>query len=163
MCENNINTNVKNSYYKYNRIRTKLLLFIDNEIQSKIKRNNKNLKFNCEDEIKISFEETFTQKKTNKYDFHSSNVLKIKKNDILDKSLSTIDISPNKNTKKSYRNGKVNTRSKTLNKEDNCTNNIFCFKKKLYSIKNLQKQSSTFLILSKQRNEAEYLKIYAII
>ena len=62
MSENNINTNVQNSYYKYNRIRTKLLLFIDKEIQSKIKQNNKNFKFNYQDEIKINFEETFSQK-----------------------------------------------------------------------------------------------------
>ena len=35
--------------------------------------------------------------------------------------------------------------------------NIICFKKKFYSIKNLSKQSSTFLILLKQKNVDEYL------
>ena len=79
MSENNINTNIQNSYYKYIRIRTKLLLFFDKEIQSKIKQNNKNLKFNYQDEIRISFEETFIQKQANKYDFLGSNVQKIKK------------------------------------------------------------------------------------
>ena len=156
MSEKNINTNIHNSYNLYNRIRTKLLLFIDNEIRSKIKQNN-NLKFNGNGEIKISFEETFIQNQDNKCNFPSSNILKVKKKDILDKTLSTI-VTPNKIIKNRYQKEIGDVYSKTINKKGNCLNNIICFKKKIYSIKNLSKQSSTFLILPKQKSAAEYLK-----
>ena len=156
------NINIKNPYCKYNRIRTKLLLFTDNEVQSKIKQSNQNLKFSCETEIRISFEETFTQKKNDKFNFTSSNILKPKKNDNFDKSLSTNDVSPNKISKKSQRKGKDNIHSKTPYKKDTrpdkLSNNNIYFNKKFYSIKNLSKQSSTFLILPKQKNAAQYLK-----
>ena len=148
-----MNMNIQNSYFKYNRIRSKLLLFIDNEIQSKIKQKYQYLKFNSEDEITISFEEIFIQKQTNKYDFPFI------KNDNSNKSISTIDDSPNKKSDKKERN---NTHSKMLFKESDCpnklSNNIICFNKKCYSIKHLSRQSSTFLILHKQKNAAEYLK-----
>ena len=57
MATKNISTNIKNPYLRNNKIRTKLLLFIDNEIKSKIKQNHKNLKFNCENgiQVRISF------------------------------------------------------------------------------------------------------------
>ena len=152
------NTNIHNSYIKFNQIRTKLLLFIDNDIQSKIKHQN--LKFKCEDEIKISFEESFIQKQADKYDFPSS--LKTKKNDDSDKSLSTIDVSSNKIPEKSNQKERVNIHAKTFakvcNRPNKLSNNIVCFNRKVYSIKNLSKQSSTFLILPKQKNAFEYLK-----
>ena len=152
-----MNMNTQNSYFKYNRIRSKLLLFIDNEIQSKIKQKDQNLN-NCEAEITISFEESFSQKQTNKYDFSFSNI-QTKKNDSSNKSISTIDDSPNKKSDKKERN---NTHSKMLLKESNCPkkllNSVICFNKKCYSIKHLSRQSSTFLILHKQKNAAEYLK-----
>ena len=152
-------TDVQKSYSKYNRIRSKLLIFIDNEIQSKIKQNKQNLKFSCNDDIRISFEETFIQNQTNKYDFPSSNILKPKKNDNFDKSLSTHDISLNKITKKSCHKKRDYTHSKILGYySSKLINNIISFKKKFYSIKNLSKQSSTFLILPKQKNAAKYLK-----
>ena len=159
-----MNTNIRNSYIKNNRIRTKLLLFIDNEIQSKTKKNNKNLKFNCKNEtsFKISFEETFTQKETIKYGFSFSNILITKKNDNSDKSVSTIDGSSNKIIKKSVKKNKSDIKFKSFSEEDNLSNKslniIICFREKNYSIKNLSKQSSTFLILPKQKNATEYLK-----
>ena len=158
------NTKVQNSYFKNNKIRSNLLLFIDNEIRSKIKQNNRNLKFKCEDEnlFRISFEETFNQKENNKYDFLSPNILKTKKNDNSDKSFSTIDDSPNKINKKQYQKKRNNTHFRTFSKENNCSNKLLntfiCFDKKNYSIKNLLKQSSTFLILPRKKNAANYLK-----
>ena len=139
-------------------------MFIDNEIQAKIKQNNKNLKFyyNDETQFKISFEETFTQKQTNKSDFPSSEILKTKENDNLDKSISTVDVSSNKITEKSRKKERVNIHYKTFPKVDNLPDklfsNIICFNEKAYSIKNVSRQSSTFLILPKQKNAAEYLK-----
>ena len=150
------------SYFKNNRIRTKLLLFIDNEIQSKLKQNIQNLKFNCKNEnlIKINLEETFTQKPIKKYFFSFSNIDKIKKNENSNKSLSTVDDSPNKIKEKSSKKRYI-IHFKTYAKEDNYSNKLIniSFDKKIYSIKNLFKQSSTFLILQKPKNSFEYLKI----
>ena len=163
MSSKKMNANIQYSYLRNNRIRTKLLLFIDNEIQSKIKQNNQNLKFNCEDEsqIKICFEETFTQKQTEKYDFSSSDLLKSKKNLNSDKSFSTVDDSPKKIPEKSYKK-RCSNHSKTLMKECKHSKKLFddtiCFHKKIYSIKNILRQSSTFLILPKQKKGVEYLK-----
>ena len=164
MSSKTANKNTTDFYSKHNRIRSKLLLFIDNEIQSKIKESNQNLKLNCEDEIliKISFEETFIQKQINNhYHSSSSSILKIRKNNNSDKSFSTIDNSPNKITKTSTKKIR-NSHSKTLIKKDNSTNklfdNIICFNEKVYSLKNVSRQSSTFLILPKQKKSAEYLK-----
>ena len=161
MSTNYTHINIRNSYFRNNKIRTKLLLFIDNEIQTKIKQNNRYLKYNWEDEtvFRISFEENFTQKQINNYIFPISNS---KKNDNLHKSSSTIDVSSNKNTEKLQQNERGKSHSKTFTKEDNNTDklvkNNFCFHKKIYSIKNLSRQSSTFLILPKQKSAAEYLK-----
>ena len=164
MLTKNTNTNVRNTYLRNNRIRTKLLLFIDNELQSKIKQNNYNLKFTCGDEafFSISFEETFIQEEKNKYIYPASYILKTKQNDNSNKSSSTNDGSSNKNTEKSHQNEITNIHSKTFNKEDchpnKLLNNNICFHKKIYSIKILSRQSSTFLILPKQKNAADYLK-----
>ena len=153
MSTKNMDKITQNSYFRNNRIRTKLLLFIDNEIQNKIKQNHQNLKFNCGDEnkIMISFEETFSQKQTNKYIFNTS-----------DKSVSTVDDSSNKLKEKLEQKKRVYSHSKTLYKEDNLQNKILddniCFHKKIYSIKNISRQSSTFLILPKHKYAAEYLK-----
>ena len=164
MSTKNTNQDIRNLYSKYNKIRTKLLLFIDNEIRTKMSQSNHHLKYNYNDEtqLKISFEETFTQKKNNRHDLYSSNVLKTKQNDNLDKSISTVDISTNIFTAKSQQKNRGNIHSKTLNKvsnsQDKIFNNLICFNKKFYSIKNLSRQSSTFLILPNQKNAAEYLK-----
>ena len=158
------NINIRNSYYKNNRIRTKLLLLIDNEIQSKIKQNNKNLKYKYEDEnfFKISFEETFIQNQNNKFDFCSSVILKSKKYDNSGKSFLTTDDSTNKINEKSQEKERDSIHSKTLSKKYNSSNkllnNVIHFHKKIYSIKNISRQSSTFLILPKQKNGFEYLK-----
>ena len=149
----------KSCYFKNNKIRTKLLLFIDNEIQFKIKQKTNNLKFNCENEnqTKISFEETFTQKYKDKYNCFTSSIFKKKKNDNSDKSFSTIDDS-NKIIEKPHKRG--NTHSKThYNNPNKLFNNVIYYDKKIYSIKNISRQSSTFLILPKQKKAAEYLKI----
>ena len=155
--------NTQNSYCKNNRIRTKLLLFIDNEIQNKIKQNNKKLKINCEEvfQVQITFEEIFTQKEIEKYGFSSSNITISKKNDNSDKSFSTVDNSPNKIKKKSKQNERGINYLKTFAKEDNLPNKLLnnvCFHKKIPSIKNQSSHSSTFLILVKQKIGAEYLK-----
>ena len=162
MSDKNLNSNIQKTYFKYNHIRTKLLLFIDNEIHSKIKQNNKNFKFNYENEITLSFEETFTQQQTNKNDFTLSNIQTIK-NDNLDKSLLLINVFSNKITEKIHQQERGNIHSsKTVSKECNHPNkplnNIFRLNRKFYSIKNLSKHSSTFLILPKQKRSAEYLK-----
>ena len=148
------------SYFKNNRIRTKLLLFIDNEIQYKLKQNIQNLKLNCRNDNQINLEETFTQKRINKHFFSFSNIDKIKKNENSNKSLSTVDDSPNKIKEKSNKKRYI-IHFKTYAKEDNYSNKLIniSFDKKIYSIKNLFKQSSTFLILQKQKNSFEYLKI----
>ena len=143
---------INNIYLRNNRIRTKLLLFIDNEIRSKIKQNkiNFNINYGEETQIRINFEETFSQKKTNNYEFSSSIVFKTKKNDNSDKTLSTADDSAN-----------IIRKVETFNKVDNCHNKIFnnfIFNKKIYSIKYISRQSSTFLILPKIKSGVEYLK-----
>ena len=164
MSTKNIHSNIRNSYCKNNRIRSKLLLFIDNEIQTKIKQNTQNIFFKCEDEtqIGITFEETFTHKQINKFDLSSSNIPMLKKFDNSDKSFSTVDDSPNKMSKNSNQKKRNNIHYKTFSNENKCSNkssnNIINFNKKNYSIKNLIKQSSTFLILPKQKNATEYLK-----
>ena len=158
MSEKNIDISVKSSYSKNNQIRTKLLLFIDNEIQSKIKQKNNDLKISCEDEIqtKISFEETFSQKETDKYDFFPTNVSKLNKNNTSERSFSTIDDS-NKILEKSHKRG--NTHSKTYcNQPNKFLSNTIYYNKKVYTIKNRSRQSSTFLILPKQKKAADYLK-----
>ena len=137
--------NAKTSYFKNNLIRTKLLLFIDKEIQSKLKQKAKNLKYNCKDiaQIEISFEETFFQKETNKHGHFYSNNHESKINLTSDKTFSTVDNS-------------------SIIKEDThskkCSNNIICFHNKNYLIKNLSKQSSTLLILPESKHSADYLK-----
>ena len=157
----NMNIKMQNSYIKNNQIRTKLLLFIDNELQTKIKQNNKNLKFKCEDEIRIGFEETFTQKHTIKHVYSSSDLFETKKNDNSDKSLSTVDGSPKKVIKKSNIK-RSSTHSKTIIKKVNSSNkllnNIIYLNKNNYAINTQSKQLSTLLILNKQKNAAEYLK-----
>ena len=159
-----MNKNTKNLYYRNNQIRAKLLLFIDKEIQSKIKQNNKNLKFKCINEslTKINFEETFTHKKTKKRHFSFSNTLKTKNTDNSEKSVSTIDDTSNKTSVKLHKKKNI-THSRTLSREkdgrsNKLINNVICFDKKIYSIKNISKRSSAFLILPKQKNAAEYLK-----
>ena len=145
MSTQKININIQNYYLKNNQIRTKLLLFIDNEIQSKIKQNSLNLKFNydIEAQFKISFEETFTQKQTDTYSFSPLNIHKTKNNINSDKSFSTVD------------NSSV---TKKNNRSIELSNKIFSFHEQSYSIKNRSKQTSTFLIVSRQKNAAEYLK-----
>ena len=164
MSEKNTYINIQNSYVRNNRIRTKLLLFIDNEIQSKIKQNKNNLKYSYGDaaQIIISFEETFIQNQNIKYDFSSSNILKTKKNINSDKSFSTFDDSSNKINEKSHEKERISIHSKTISKERNDSNKLLnkniSFHKKTYSIKNQIKQSRTFLILPKQKKSTEYLK-----
>ena len=164
MSKNNSKTNIQNSYFKNNRIRSKLLLFIDNEILFKIKQHNNSLKFKCEKEtlVRISFEETYTQKITNKYALTSLNILKTKKIDNSNKYFSTIDNSPNKINKKYNQRKRNNIHLKIFSNEDNGSNkslnNIINFNKKNYSIKNVLRQSRTFLILRKQKKAAEFLK-----
>ena len=159
MSKKNINTNPKDFYFKYNRIRTKLLLFIDNEIQSKIKQNNQYIKFNYRDEIRISFEETFTQKQINKNDFPFLNNLKTEKNDNSNKSFSTTDGYSNKVNKKSNQKEINNIHSKAfVNHPNKLFNNIIFLNKKFRSIKNISRQTSSILLKSKQKNSAKYLK-----
>ena len=161
MSNQQINTTIQNYHLKNIRIRTKLLLFIDNEIQSKIKQNNKNLKFKCEAEIKIGFEETFTQKQSCKHVYSSSDLFETKKNDNSDKSLSTIDGSPNKVIKKSNIK-RSSTHSKTtikkVNSSNKLLNNIVNLNEKNYAIKTQTKKLSALLKLNKQINASEYLK-----
>ena len=160
-----MSANTRNFYFRNNKIRSKLLLFIDNEVQSKIKQNNQNIKFKLENEslIKICFEETFTQKKAKKRDFSILSTLKTKKTENSDKSVSTIDDTSNKITVKSPLKKWGITHSKTLSGEEIRQNNKIldnkiCYNEKVYSIKTLSKHSSTFLILPKRKNAAEYLK-----
>ena len=145
MSTNNMKSSLQKSYYKINQIRTKLLLFIDKEIQSKIKQNTQRLKYNCKNDTKItiSFEETFSQNQTSKNKHSSSITCKTPKIINSGKTFSTVDDSSN---------------TKEENRQNKLSNNIICFRKKTYSIKNLSKQSSTFLILPNQKNSAEYLK-----
>ena len=159
MATKNMNTNIQKLYSKYNQVRSKLLLFIDNEIQSKIKQNNQNVKFNCASKIEISFEETFTQKQIDKYDFSFSNILKPKKKDSSNKSFSTNDNSSNKITNKSFQKVRGSNHSKILETHPSkIFNDSICINKKFYSIKNLPKQSSTFYILNNQKKAEKYLK-----
>ena len=159
MSTENTNINIQNNYSKYNLIRTKLLLFIDQEIRSKIKQNNRMLKFNCDDEIRLSFEETFSQKESNKYNFSPLIIHKKNENYILDKSLSKIGSSSNKINEKSYQKERGSIYSKTLiNYPNQLISNIIYFNKKFHSIKNISKRSNSILILHKQKNAAEYLK-----
>ena len=163
MSTKTTNTKIQSSYSKNNQVRSKLLLFIDNEIQFKIKQNSQNLKFTFEHEpqTRISFEEIFIQKQTDKYEFPSSNIIKIKKNDNSDKSFSTIDDSWNKVGERNQKK-RDSTHSKSINKLVNypnkSTNDVICYKKKIYSIKNLSRHSITFLTLSNCKKGAEYLK-----
>ena len=159
MATKNMNTNIQKLYSKYNQVRSKLLLFIDNEIQSKIKQNNQNLRFNCASKIEISFEETFTQKQVDKYDFSLSNTIKTKKKHNSNKSFSTNDNSSNKISNKSFQKERGSSHSKILETHPSkIFNTNISINKKFYSIKNLPKQSSTFYILSNQKKAEKYLK-----
>ena len=153
MSSNNSYSKIQNSFIRNNRIRTKLLLFVDNEIQSKIKQSCQKLKFNYDIETQniIIFEETFTHKQENKYEFLSSFSTKTKLYDNSDKTLSTMDVSSNKIIKLKSTTEEEDYLNKSLN-------NSICFNKKIYSIKNVSRHSRTFLILAKQKKGAEYLK-----
>ena len=77
--------------------------------------------------------------------------------------MSTIDDSLNKINKNLNPKKRNNSHFKTIIKEENfpnnkLLNNTIRFHKKIYSIKNLSRQSSTFLILPKHKNSIEYLK-----
>ena len=137
-------------------------MFIDNEIRSK--QVNQNLKFNSNNEIqfKICFEETFVQKQNNKNDFPSSNIVKTNKKDNLNKSISPIVVSINKIPGKLRLKKSNNTHSKVYKKErirsNKLSNNSFYFSKKFYSIKNVPKESRTFLVLNERKYATGYLK-----
>ena len=140
-----MNINNQNPYFKINKIRTKLLLFIDNEIQSKIKQNIKNLKFNCAEETptRIIFEETFTHKRTHKYSFSFSNIGETKKINNSCRFFSTV---------------RGSSIVDEYNHSIKQSNNSICLHKKIHTIKNRSKHSSAFLTIPKRKNASEYLK-----
>lgn len=122
-----------------NRIRTKLLLFIDKELRSR--KNNIisfNLMTNQEGVHYINSEQTYTEQYIEKYSFNFEIQQKKrpKKSNMLN---STCDITPTSVKSKYY-------------------NTTIHIKEKIYSIKKTFKLSSTFQIIEKPKTGKEYLK-----
>ena len=161
-----------------NKIRTKLLLFIDQEIQSKIKQ--KKLFYNLQNEEQKNIilyphtDEIYSQHQNTHFVSFSNFEEKTSKNDIKLKkirrnsrqSISTCLATPinkdvsfksreSKNISVCYGNSicKKNFYNYTL-----AYNNIINIKKNCYSIKKVLKPSSTFQIYKKQKTDKKYLK-----
>ena len=161
-----------------NKIRTKLLLFIDQEIQSKIKQ--KKLFYNLQNEEQKNIilyphtDEIYSQHQNTHFVSFSNFEEKTSKNDIKLKkirrnsrqSISTCLATPinkdvsfksreSKNISVCYGNSicKKNFYNYTL-----AYNNIINIKKNCYSIKKVLKPSSTFQIYKKPKTDRKYLK-----
>ena len=135
--------NSKISLYSIaNKIRTKLLLFIDKEIQSQkknyilpISKNNHEEKNSC-----IIIEEAYSQKKAEIIFSDLGFLSKTIKNENTKKTFSTCNDTPLNTTKvKDF-------------------NNIIYLEDKKYSINKKVKPSSTFIIFEKPKIDKKYLK-----
>ena len=160
-----------------NEIRTKLLLFIDKEIQTKIKQ--KKLFYNPQnkEQKNITLYSSINKMYSNQQNkfFISFNKFekKISKNEVIVKknrrksqqSISTYFASPITNDKQ-FQNGNVknfsvyhgNPEGKRNSQNYYLYNNIINIKKNRYSIKKLQKPTSTFQIYKKPKTDRKYLK-----
>ena len=132
----------KDSLYSIaNKVRTKLLLFIDKEIQCQKKNHNPSFSVtNYEEKTQyIVIEQIYTQKKT-EFIFSSfeskPKILKIQNSK---NTFSTCNDTPTNN--------KVNSFNKVVN-----------FENKIYSVNKKLRQSSTFLIFEKPKIDKNYLK-----
>ena len=159
--------NVLSTFFKANKVRTKLLLFIDQEIQFKIKNNelkNNILKYDktkfCQNHVK-----TYTYQPNqiflfsmNMFDF--SNFKKEKKIADSKKSFSTCEDTPESNnilTQPEENLFNIHYLNSSLNKKTSYYDNIL-FRKKYYSIHQKSKHSSTFQIYEKPKADKKYLK-----
>ena len=171
---------MSNLYKTANKVRTKLLLFIDKEIQSRQKTNSKFIqRGNTECTSLIHLEETFSQiesiyfspikiyKKviaaeiSERTDKHKN---KISKNDMIYK----FKIPQNKNIEIHFDN--LHRKTDPEGKNDICFNssvykktystlntNLIRFKEKVYSMKVKRKTSSVLEIYSKPKKDKKYL------
>ena len=133
----------KNNFYSIaNNVRTKLLLFIDKEIQLQNKNHNHfifNKKNYKEETHCINIEETYSQKKTEIVFSNSKLQSKITISKDTIKTTSTCNDTPK------------------ITNETHC-NDEFYLKDKIYSINKEIKPSSTFLIYEKPKTDKSYLK-----
>ena len=150
-------TNIPNKHYLIaNKIRTKLLLFIDTEIQNQ--KHKFLLKNQEQNQIYINFEETYIQKEEKNF-FSFSEKSKPLLTEI------------NKNSKKSNPNNAFicsnkNSQSETIgNKNKSCSSNNFqffntniCYHNKKYLLKRNSKISSAMIIKRKQKIDDQFLK-----
>ena len=161
----------KNIFYSLaNKIRTKLLLFIDNEIIQKSSKTNTKNSFN-EELIELSFEETFSEKTKDKI-CSTIYVPKIDAPSISHTPCKTeeIFINDNYNTpdfnfhhqfhKKVIKNKKekssfIRSVSNNKNKSNFKNNECIVFNDKKYIIRKNIKQSSAFLIQKKKEEKFE--------
>ena len=159
----------KNIFYSLaNKIRTKLLLFIDNEIIQKSSKTNTKNSFN-EELIELSFEETFSEKTKDKI-CSTIYVPKIDAPSISHTPCKTeeIFINDNYNTpdfnfrhqfhKKVIKNKKekssfIRSVSNNKNKSNFKNNECIVFNDKKYIIRKNIKQSSAFLIQKKKKRK----------
>ena len=154
------------SFFIANKIRTKLLLFIDQEIQSKIKQNK--LKDNLR---KYHESKLFNHVKTyayqpnivfmstiNNFDFSNAKNKQKRKNS--KNSCSTFEITPNNNNILSQTGeNSVNVCDLNFTKRKKISHyNSICFHEKYYSIKRNIRHSSTFQIYKKPKTDKKYLK-----
>lgn len=158
---------VFSSFFVANKIRTKLLLYIDQEIQSKIKQNK--LKNNLQKYDKTKFSKknvkTYTYQPNiifmssiNFFDFSNSKNTKNRKSS--NKSCSTCEITPNDyNILSQSKNNLVSVHNSGLVDSNKISyHNIIYFHKKYYSIKRNLKHSSTLQIYKKPKTDRKYLK-----
>lgn len=153
------------SFFIANKIRTKLLLFIDQEIQSKIKENK--LKDNLR---KYHESKLFNHVKTyayqpnivfmstiNNFDFSNAKNKQKRKNS--KNSCSTFEITPNNNNILSQTGeNSVNVCDLNFTKRKKISHyNSICFHEKYYSIKRNIRHSSTFQIYKKPKTDKKYL------
>ena len=155
------------TFSQANKIRSKLLLFTDQEIQSKIKQNK--LKDNLEKYQKIKLCQYYI--KTYSYQTNTvfmsclnmsdlSNLKKRKKTTNSENSFSTCEITPSsKNllTESGENLFNVHYLNSSLQKNSSYYSRIF-FRQKCYSIKRDLKPSSTFQIYKKPKTDKKYLK-----
>ena len=152
------------SFSTANKIRTKLLLFIDQEIQLKIKQNKLKNNFQKYDKTKFCKSHTKTysyqpniifMNSINSYDFsNSKNEQKYKDSK---HSFSTCEITPSdKNILAQFVENSDNVHYLPDHKKTSCYN-IISFRQKCYLIKKGFKPSSTFQIYQKPKTDKKYL------
>ena len=152
METNNLNKN----YLIANKIRTKLLILIDTEIQNQ--KHKFILKNQEQSQIYINFEETYTQKeKKNYFTFNEKSkplLTEINQNSKKQSSNNAFTY-PNKNSQSNIIGNK--NKSYSSNNFQFFSSNI-CYNNKKYLLKRNSKISSAMIVNRKQKTDDQFLK-----